>query len=244
MATTTQRELLAEIERLGYTFEGYGGGNDAILRHPVGGRIRVHATPSDVRYAKNKLSEARRKIRIETSKTGQFVTWLMERHGVERDDRKWLRISIPQAIEEYLSERGREAGTANTLTQTFVNDPRISQVKRSRGVQETEFVLTGQDYQEEPEGAEEPVQTPLREAEPALTDRSERSPMDVIVDQLRMMVAAEVGADVEDLKARQSLALDAVQEAQERLTQALEVLKEGRPHTGAESRPGAAAQQS
>ena len=99
--------------------------------------------------------------------------------------------------------------------------------------------MTGPDYQEPPEGTEEPVQTPLVASERTAPEPPTRNgaPMDLILDQLRAMVAEEVGADVEDLRARNQLAYDALLEAKARVDQALEVLTEGRPHKGAGSQP-------
>src|SRR5437899_3249125 len=89
-----ERELMAQIEQLGYTYKGRDRQNAIVMWHPQAGAIRLHATSSDNRYAMNKRREARSKIRAAYTRYGKFVEWLMEKYKVGRNDQKELRLNI------------------------------------------------------------------------------------------------------------------------------------------------------
>lgn len=196
MATSQQRELMAQVEELGYTFKGRDKNNAVVLWHPTAGAVRIHATPSDNRYAMNKVSEARRKLRLGETRYGQFVDWLMEKYGIGKTDQKQLRLNIREDAREYLQSHP-EGGRMESLVATVDQDPRMEVLERRQGQKTWEIRLTGSDY-----GIED-----LIEELPDTTTVDTDNPMEAVIEQLRHMMVAEMNGELEDLRAKNELTI-------------------------------------
>lgn len=207
MATSQQRELMAQIEELGYTYKGHDKQNAVVMWHPVGGAVRVHGTASDNRYAMNKISEARRKLRVGQTRYGKFMDWLMEKYKVGKTDQKELRLNIRDDAREFIDSHP-DAGRMESLVAQVDQDPRMEVLERRQGQKTWMVRLTGPDY-----GIED-----LLEPLPDTPSVNNDSPMEAVIEQLRHMMVAEMNGELEDLRAKNELAVDT-------LTHLLDALK-------------------
>ncbi len=199
MATSQQRELMAQVEEMGYTYKGMDKQNAVLMTHPVAGTLRIHATPSDNRYAMNKITEARRKLRVGETRYGQFIDWLMKKHGVGSADRKELSLTVREEAREYLAGHP-EGGRMESLVAMIDQDPRLEVLERKQGSKTWRVRLTGLDYGTENVINEYALPLPT-EDNPIVTNNG----METVLDTLRSMMMAEMNGDLEDLRAKHDL---------------------------------------
>jgi hypothetical protein len=195
MATSQQRELMAQVEELGYTYKGRDKQNAVILWHPTAGSIRIHATPSDNRYALNKMSEARRKLRLGETRYGQFMDWLLQKYGVSKTGQKEMRLSVREEAREYLDSHP-EGGRLESLVAMLDQDPRLEVLDRKQGQKTWGVRMTGLDYGTEDILPDEPTMEP---------QANNHEPMETVLDTLRAMMMAEMNDKMADLEAKHDL---------------------------------------
>jgi hypothetical protein len=198
MATSQQRELMAQVEELGYTYKGRDKSNAVIMWHPTAGSLRIHATPSDNRYALNKMSEARRKLRLGETRYGQFMDWLLQKYGVGKTGQKEMRLSVREEAREYLDSHP-EGGRLESLVAMLDQDPRLEVLDRKQGQKTWGVRMTGLDY-----GTEDILtdDAPVVHLSPQANNHE---PMETVLDTLRNMMMAEMNGELEDLRAKHDL---------------------------------------
>jgi len=219
MATSQQRELMAQLEDMGYAYKGHDRQNAVVMYHPVGGAVRVHASISDNRGAMNLIQEARRKLRIGKTRYGHFVDWLMDKHGIGRADQKALKLNMRDEAREYVATHP-EAGRMESLVATVDQDPRLEVLDRRQGMKMGMFKITGPDF-----GIDNLLEGTTPERDDAI-QVDNNNPMEAVIDQLRHMMMAEMNGELEDLRAKHDLTV-------ETLSHLLEALKQDRQGTAA-----------
>jgi hypothetical protein len=188
------RELMGQIEQLGYACKGYDSQNAVIMWHPQAGAVRLHARSNGGSYTLNKVQEARRRLRMGDTRYGQFMDWLMAKHEVGRNEQKELQLTIREDAREYLNGHP-EGGRLESLVAMLDQDPRLEVLERKQGSKTWRVRMTGINYGLD-NLRENPCKTPTH-----LKDDNE----------IGQMTLSEVVAELEDLRAENDLVISALE---------------------------------